>query len=72
MLPVFQEMGVSLQSQEFGPVCVIMSETIVVFVLSTLLFLFLCDAPINFFLAYPVDYELQVSFTSLNNKALQI
>ena len=48
LLPVSQEMGVSLQSQEFGPACVIMSETIV-FVLSTLLFLFLCDAPINFF-----------------------
>ena len=58
-------MGVSLQSQEFGPACVIMPEIIVVFVFSTLLFLFLCDA-------HPVDYELQVSFTSLNNKALQI
>ena len=69
LLSFFQMVGVSLQSQEFGPTCVIMSEIIVfVFFIHITIFVFVWRS--RKFLAYPVDHELQVSFTSLKNKAL--
>ena len=46
--PIVPSDGCSLQSQEFGSACVIMSDNSL---LSTLLYLFfLCDAPVNFWL----------------------
>ena len=50
LLPIPQVLGVSLQSQKFGPSFVIMSEIIGGFFFSTihLLFLFLSNATLNF------------------------